>query len=97
MQFHGFQWDDGNWPKCGKHGLSKHTIESVFERPVTVLDDPFDPVQEPRLRAIGKDVAGRYIFIVFCLRVRNDVTLLGPISARHMLAKEVKHYEKQKS
>jgi uncharacterized DUF497 family protein len=58
MRFHGFEWDDGNWPKCGKHGLSKHTIESVFERPVTVLDDPFDPVQEPRLRAIGKDVAG---------------------------------------
>jgi uncharacterized DUF497 family protein len=25
----GFQWDDGNWPKCAKHGVSKAEIEEV--------------------------------------------------------------------
>jgi uncharacterized DUF497 family protein len=97
MRFHGFEWDDGNWPKCGKHGLSKQVIESVFELPVAVLDDPFDPALEPRLRAIGKDAAGRHIFIVFCPRTKNDVTSLRPISARYMHFKEVKHYEEQKA
>lgn len=96
MRFNGFDWDDGNWPKCGRHGLSIRTIESVFERPVTIFDDPFDPGLETRMRAIGKDEHGRYVFIVFCLRVKNGVTLLRPISARYMHAKEVRHYEQQK-
>jgi uncharacterized protein len=34
MRIHGFDWDDGNWPKCGKHGVTKNEIESLFE------DDP---------------------------------------------------------
>ncbi len=72
-------------------------IESVFGRSVTIFDDPFDPGLEKRMRAIGKDEQGHYIFIVFCLRVKNDVTLLRPISARYMHAKEVRHYEQQKS
>ncbi|TBN45900.1 BrnT family toxin, partial [Paracoccus sediminis] len=23
MKIAGFDWDDGNWPKCGKHGVSR--------------------------------------------------------------------------
>ena len=30
MRIDGFDWDDGNWPKCAKHGLTKEDIESVF-------------------------------------------------------------------
>lgn len=26
----GFDWDDGNWPKCARHGLTKAEIEEVF-------------------------------------------------------------------
>ena len=26
-----FEWDEGNWPKCGKHGVSKDEIEDIFE------------------------------------------------------------------
>ena len=25
-----FEWDAGNWPKCGKHGVSKAEIEFVL-------------------------------------------------------------------
>jgi uncharacterized DUF497 family protein len=96
MRFHDFEWDDGNWPKCGKHGLTKALIESVFDQPVNLLDDPFDPAIETRMRAIGKDASGRHVFVVFCLRIKNDVSLLRPISARYMHAREVTHYEKQK-
>jgi hypothetical protein len=40
MEFEGFYWDDGNWPKCGKHGVSKRTIEALFddERTKVMLD-----------------------------------------------------------
>ena len=29
MKIIGFDWDDGNWPKCGKHGVSREEIEQV--------------------------------------------------------------------
>ena len=39
MQFSGFDWDDGNWPKCGKHGVSKAEIESLlFSKPLVLPD-----------------------------------------------------------
>ena len=30
MKFTGFEWDDGNWPKCGKHGVTREEIEQFF-------------------------------------------------------------------
>jgi uncharacterized DUF497 family protein len=30
MKTAGFDWDDGNWPKCGKHGVSREEIERLF-------------------------------------------------------------------
>lgn len=50
---------------------------------------------EPRMRAIGKTTAGRYVFLVFILRKTGRQTLLRPISARYMHQKEVDHYENQ--
>jgi uncharacterized DUF497 family protein len=53
-----------------------------------------DPnVNEPRMRAIGKSRVGRYLFVVFMLRVIDDLTLIRPISARYMHQKEIDHYE----
>jgi uncharacterized protein len=57
----------------------------------------FDPCpDEPRMRAIGKRQAGRYVFLVFMLRDSVAVVMLRPISARYMHKKEVDHYESQK-
>lgn len=97
MKIDGFDWDDGNWPKCAKHGLSKSQIESIFDRPFSIFDDPFDSSNERRYRAIGQDNEERYIFIVFCLRSQAGITLLRPISARYMHVKEIRHYEQQKA
>jgi len=43
----GVDWDDGNWPKCGKHGVSLEEIEQVLPGNPAVMPDP-DP-DEPRL------------------------------------------------
>jgi hypothetical protein len=86
-----FDWDEGNWPKCGKHGVSRAEIEEVFTGTPAVHADPFPA--EARMRAIGRSAAGRYLFVVFMLREIDGQTKLRPISARYMHQKEITHYE----
>ncbi len=59
----------------------------------TVMADPLP--DEPRLRAIGRTAAGRYVFVVFMYRDIDGQTLLRPISARYMHQREIDHYEDQ--
>lgn len=66
MKIAGFDWDSGNWPKCGKHGVSREEIEQVLLGELAVMPDPCP--NEPRMRAIGRTEAGRYVFLVFMLR-----------------------------
>jgi uncharacterized DUF497 family protein len=89
MEFSGFDWDAGNRSKCRKHGVTTGDIESLFTKPVLIIDDPFDATIETRYRAIGRSNSGRLIFVVFTLR--GD--LIRPISARFMHAKEIERYE----
>ena len=91
MKIAGFDWDEGNWPKCGKHGVSRAEIEEVFAGTPAVEADPFP--EEARTRAIGKSAAGRYVFVVFMLREIDGQLKLRPISARYMHEKEIAHYE----
>ena len=91
MKIAGFDWDDGNWPKCGKHGVSRAEIEEVFTGTPAVETDPFP--EEVWMRAIGKSAAGRYVFVVFMLREIDGQMKLRPISARYMHEKEIAHYE----
>ncbi len=93
MKVAGFDWDDGNWPKCGKHGVSPEEIEQVLLGNPSVMLDPHP--DEPRMRAIGRTKAGRFVFLVFMLRQDDIKTLLRPISARFMHQKEIDHYENQ--
>ncbi|MEY3145319.1 MAG: hypothetical protein RL342_990 [Pseudomonadota bacterium] len=93
MKIAGFDWDDGNWPKCGKHGVSLEEIEQVLLGNPAVMPDPHP--DEPRLRAIGRTKAGRFVFLVFMLRQDDVQTLLRQISARFMHQKEIDHYENQ--
>lgn len=90
MKFSGFEWDQGNWPKCAKHGVSRQEIEQVLLGTPAVMADPHP--DESRMRAIGKTVAGRFVFLVFMLRKVEGKTLLRPISARYMDQKEIEHY-----
>lgn len=93
MKIAGIEWDRGNWPKCGKHGVSRVEIEQVLLGTPAVMPDPH--AGEPRMRAIGKTQVGRYVFLVFMLRQVDTKTMLRPISARYMHQKEIDHYENQ--
>jgi uncharacterized protein len=91
----GFDWDEGNWPKCAKHGLSKTEIEYALRHDPLVLMDRRGRAEQ-RFNAVGWNKEGRHLFVVFTVRVVNAAVLIRPISARYMHEKEVKAYEKTK-
>lgn len=93
MRIAGFNWDDGNWPKCGKHGVSREEVEQVLMGTPAVMADAHP--DEPRMRAIGKTLTWRYVFLAFMLRQIDGKTMLHPISARYMHQKEIARYESQ--
>jgi hypothetical protein len=64
MNIAGFEWDEGNWPKCGKHGVSREDIEAVLLGTPAVMPDPHPG--EPRMRAIGTTAAGRLCSLYSC-------------------------------
>ena len=92
MQFHGFDWDDGNVAKCQKHGLSVEEIESILLRGPRVAPDELHSGTEQRWIAVGEHSSGRPVFIAFTLRTRDEALLARPISARFMHAKEAVRY-----
>lgn len=96
MRIDGFDWDEGNLAKCRKHGLSPQEIEEILSGPVTlILPDERHSGTEIRSIAIGRTATGRHAFVAFTIRERDGRTLLRPISARFMHAKEVRRYEQQ--
>lgn len=97
MKFSGFQWDDGNWPKCGSHGLAKPEIEAVFEDSVRIAPDFKHSAGEKRYIAIARGANGRPLFVGFTLRQVEDHLLVRPFTARYMHKKEALRYEAQSS
>ena len=90
----GFDWDDGNRAKCQRHGVSIAEIESVFEGRVIIIPDDDHSVVERRLRAIGRALSGRHVFVVFTVRRSPLGEVIRLISARYMHRKEVATHEK---
>jgi uncharacterized protein len=93
MRFSGFDWDDGNWPKCGKHGVSKAEIECLLLSKPLVLPDRTTGLSETRYNAVGLNAEGRYLFVVLTMRTSDFGTSARPISARYMHEKESDRYE----
>src|SRR4051794_36713579 len=92
----GFDWDRANWPKCGKHGVSKAEIEHALQSNPLILPDRQPQDRETRFDAVGKNGGGRYVFVVFTFREKAGRRLIRPISARYMHRKEIENYERQK-
>jgi uncharacterized DUF497 family protein len=55
----GFDRDGGNWPKCGKHGVSRAEIEHVMRNDPFILPDRHRQDRETRFDAVGKNGVGR--------------------------------------
>jgi uncharacterized protein len=58
VQFSGFDWDEGNWPKCAKHGVSKAEVEDVFRFAPLVLPDRNLDLDEAQYNADGSPIGG---------------------------------------
>ncbi|MGJ8572948.1 MAG: BrnT family toxin [Hoeflea sp.] len=95
MKILGFEWDEGNWPKCAKHGVSKAEIEFVLTSAPMVMPDRSPVTQETRFNAIGLTKEGRHLFVVFIIRETNSDKRLRVISARYMHKKEITRYEQR--
>lgn len=87
------EWDAGNWPKCGKHGVSRVEIEQVLGAG-RIAPDIRHSAQEPRYIAVGRTQEQRPVFVAFAVRKQPDGRqTIRPISARYMHAREAKRYE----
>lgn len=90
MEIASFDWDSGNWPKCGKHGVSREEIERLFlEGQARVAPDVKHTVPSETRHIAAGCVDGRAMFVAFTLRADR----IRPISARYMHEKEAKSYE----
>ena len=92
MNIAGFDWDAGNWPKCGKHGVSQAEIEALFGA-ARIAPDWAHTHREPRYIAVGRNAWGRPMFVAFAFRHQEGRLLIRPISARYMHAREARRYE----
>jgi len=86
MKIVGIEWDSGNWPKCGKHGVSSEYAEIRVRDP-----NPY----EIRFRTATQTSSGRYVFVVYTYRTYGNDTYIRPVSARHMHQKEIENYERR--
>jgi uncharacterized protein len=91
----GFDWDDGNWPKCGKHGVSREDVEDALSHGALIAPDPAHSRDEDRFIAVGRNANGRAVFVAVTFRTVDGRRLVRPISARYMHAKEAKRYAAQ--
>lgn len=94
MKIAGVQWDGGNWPKCGKHGVSKEEIEQAFDS-IWFLA-PVGHEAEERYRAVSNTADGRPVIVIFTFRGQGGKVYFRPVSARYMHEREVKSYEQAK-
>lgn len=95
MKIKGIEWDKGNWPKCGKHGVEQNEVEYVLHNIEFVMPDPHP--DEDRYFTAGQLPSDRHVFVAFTHRHREDGIYIRPISARFMHRKEVEKYEEAKA
>jgi uncharacterized protein len=88
-----FEWDAANLEKCRKHGVPIAEIEALLTGNPRIAPDPKHLAAEQRFIAIGRNTAGRPMFVAFTLRRRGSLSLVRPIGARYMHAKEIARYE----
>ncbi|MCA9466817.1 MAG: BrnT family toxin [Nitrospira sp.] len=98
VQILGFDWDTGNRRKCRQHGLALREIEAFFrQESVFVMPDIHHSQVEERYIAYGPSPKGRPMLVAFTFRIKEGETLIRPISARYMHAKEAREYEEKSS
>lgn len=86
----GFEWGEGNSDKNWHlHTVSNGECEDVFFNvPLIIASDKKHSADEKRFYALGRNDAGRRLFIAFVIRNK----LIRVISARDMTKSEMRKY-----
>jgi len=90
--YSGFDWDEGDFRKNEKHGVSKPEVEQIFlNAPLLLADDVKHSERELRFHALGRTDLDRWLHITFT--EGGNGSLIRPISARAKSRKEKAIYE----
>jgi len=90
-----FDWDEGNRDKNLKHGIHDWEIEEAMEDPHALPADAHPGVGERRRAILGRSpTSGRYLKIVYTIKVRDGRNLFRPISAIAMSLAERARYSR---
>jgi len=86
LQGRSFEWDQSNYWKPEKHGISLDEVEEVFfNRPLVRKG------RDKRYYAYGQSDSGKYIIVVFVYKGNGKIR---PITARMMAPNEKNLYQK---
>lgn len=90
MRIDGFDWDEGNAVKnVLRHDAYPDEIEEVFYNRLKLRK-----TRQDRYLLYGVTDSGRYLFVVFLIKMRVKRKLARVISARDMTRKEKSYYLK---
>jgi uncharacterized protein len=70
-------------------------IEALLRGNCRVAPDvKHSSAREERFIAIGRTAEGRPVFVGYTVRIKSDLKLIRPVTARYMHGKEIARYEK---
>jgi uncharacterized DUF497 family protein len=80
------------WKNAGSTAC-RSQIGALLRSDPGIAPDPDHSAQEDRFIAVGRNAAGRRLFVAFTFRMKDGQRLIRPVSARYMHTKEIEGYE----
>jgi uncharacterized DUF497 family protein len=90
-----FDWDEGNRDKNVRHGVHDWEIEEAFEDPRRIVQGSQIVDGERRRVVLARAVSsGKYLRIIYTMRVEGRSTRIRPISAIEMPGSARRRYSR---
>jgi len=88
-----FDWDEGNRDKNLSHGVGDAEIEEALEDRFAILAAKLTVRREVRYVLLGRaSGSGKYLRVVFTVRMKRGRRLIRPISAIEMSDRNKRRY-----
>lgn len=92
-----FDWDDGNRDKNLRHGVHDSEIEGAFQDTHGFVASQLTVGGEARYILFGRAAgSGKYLRVVFAVRMREGSRLIRPISAVEMSERNKRRYRRRR-
>lgn len=92
-----FDWDDGNRDKNTRHGVHDWEIEEALADRQGLLVRSVRINREERFVFLGRaSTSGKYLRVVFTVRMKRGARAVRPISAIEMSAREIRRYRRSR-